>query len=211
MTASQLSDAKVDEWAHAQGYRRVAGVDEAGRGAMAGPVVAAAVILDAGAGATLVGDSKQLSGPQRQAAYEEIRETALAWAVGVIDAELVDRLNVLRAAHLAMKRALATLSPQPDFVLVDGNDPRGMSWPHRAVVHGDALSRPIGAASIVAKVTRDRIMARLDLLYPGYGLAGHKGYCTRLHQETLRRLGPSPVHRRSFAPVAERCTPQLPL
>jgi ribonuclease HII len=211
MTASQLSAANVDAWAYAQGYRRVAGVDEAGRGAMAGPVVAAAVILGPEAALTLVGDSKQLSGPQRQAAYEEICETALAWAVGVVGAELVDRLNVLRAAHLAMRRAIAGLTPQPDFVLVDGTEPRGLSWPHRAVVHGDALSRPIGAASIIAKVTRDRIMQRLDLLYPGYRLAGHKGYCTRLHQEALRRLGPSPVHRRSFAPVAERCTPRLPL
>ncbi len=201
----------VDAWAYAQGYQRVAGVDEAGRGAMAGPVVAAAVILPPEAELELVADSKQLSARQREAAYQEIRARAVSWAVGVVDAEMVDRLNVLRAAHLAMRRALVGLRPGPDFALVDGPEPEGLDTPHRAVIHGDALSPLIGAASIVAKVSRDRIMERLDLLYPGYDLARHKGYCTQAHRQAVQQRGPTVIHRRSFAIVAEQCTQHLPL
>ena len=200
----------ADRWAYAQGHRRVAGVDEAGRGAMAGPVVAAAVILPAGAELACARDSKQLSAAQRQAAYEEICAAAVTWAIGVVDAELVDRINVLRASHLAMRQALAGLSPQADFVLLDGLEPAGISAPHLALVRGDALSPLIGAASVVAKVTRDRIMQRLDLLFPGYGLAQHKGYCTRQHLQALREHGPTVIHRRSFADVAEQRLPHLP-
>lgn len=196
-------------WAYRQGYRRVAGVDEAGRGAMAGPVVAAAVILPCEAELSLAGDSKQLTPQQREAAYEEIRASAVAWAVGVVGAEIVDRINVLRASHLGMAQALAGLSPEADFALVDGLEPGGIGVRHLALVKGDALSPLIGAASVIAKVTRDRIMQRLDLLYPGYGLARHKGYCTKAHVRALEERGASVIHRRSFAAVAAQCMPHL--
>ncbi len=201
----------AEAWAYAQGYLRVAGVDEAGRGAMAGPVVAAAVILPPEAELSLVADSKQLTPRQREMAYEEICAVAATWAVGVVEAEIVDRINVLQASHLGMALALAALSPEPDFALVDGLEPEGIEVRHLAIVNGDALSRLIGAASIVAKVTRDRIMCRVDGLYPGYGLAQHKGYCTEAHVRALRERGASVIHRRSFAPVAEECAPHLAL
>lgn len=199
-----------DRWALAQGYRLVAGVDEVGIGPMAGPVVAAAVVFDGEVPLLLVNDSKALIPELREAAYEEIRERALSWAVGVVEPDLVDRINVLRAAHLAMRRALEALRVLPDFTLIDGLPPRGIAHPHRAFVDGDALSPRIGAASIVAKVTRDRIMERMDLLYPGYGLASHKGYCTPEHRRAVERLGPSPIHRRSYVTVERARGPRLP-
>ncbi len=190
-----------DAWALGQGYRLLAGVDEAGRGAMAGPVVAAAVIVEDGVPLELVTDSKQLTPERRELAFGEVRARALCWSVGVVDADIIDRINILRASHLAMRRALEGLRLRPDFVLIDGLPPAGIAHPHRAVIGGDALSPRIGAASIVAKVTRDRIMERMHALYPGYGLAQHKGYCTPEHQRIIERLGPSPIHRRSFEPV----------
>ncbi len=199
-----------DRWALAQGYRLIAGVDEAGIGAMAGPVVAAAVIIEAGTELHLVDDSKSLSAGQREAAYEEVRQRALCWSVGVVHADIIDRINILRAAHLAMRQALEGLRVPPQFALIDGLPPRGIPHAHLAVVDGDALSPRIGAASIVAKVTRDRIMERLDLLYPGYGLADHKGYGTPRHRRAVNRLGPSLVHRRSFEPVQAACVARLP-
>ncbi len=199
-----------DAWALARGYRLVAGVDEAGRGAMAGPVVAAAVVIEDGGVLTLARDSKALSPGQRERACAEVRECALCWAVGVVDADIIDRINILRATHLAMRRALDGLRVRPEFVLIDGLRPSGIAHPHRAVVGGDALSPRIGAASIVAKVTRDRIMERLDVAYRGYGLARHKGYCTPEHRDAVERLGPSPIHRRSFGPVAQARGTRLP-
>ncbi len=199
-----------DAWALSQGYRLLAGVDEVGRGAMAGPVVAAAVIVEEGVSLELVSDSKALTPERRELAWEEIRARALCWSVGVVEADIIDRINILRATHLAMHRALDGLHPRPDFALIDGLPPAGIAHPHRAVIDGDALSPRIGAASIVAKVTRDRIMERLDSLYPGYGLAQHKGYCTPEHRHAVERLGPSPIHRRSFEPVERARGRRLP-
>jgi len=201
-----------DAWALHQGYRVIAGVDEAGRGAMAGPLVAAAVVFEADADLrlALVNDSKLLTPEQRDAAYDELRAHAAAWSIGVVEADMIDRLNVLGATHLAMRRALQGLAVEPEFVLIDGLAPRGIEHPHRAFVGGDRRSPRIGAASVVAKVTRDRAMERLDLLHRGYGLARHKGYCTPEHCRALLDLGPSPIHRRRFWRVAEMRRQQLP-
>ena len=179
----------------------VAGVDEAGRGPLAGPVAAAAVILDPSRAIRGLGDSKRLSPARRAALEPEIQDRALAWAVAWADVAEIDALNILQASLLAMRRAVAALALVPHEVLVDGNRCPSLACPARAIVGGDAKVAVIGAASILAKEARDRELARLDALYPGYGLAGHKGYPTAAHIEALARLGPSPVHRRSFAPV----------
>jgi len=186
------------EWPPAQPL--AAGVDEAGRGPLAGPVVAAAVILPAGCIDGL-DDSKKLSPERREALAGLIRERALAWGLGRAEPEEIDRLNILQASLLAMRRAVASLRPAPALLLVDGNrDPR-CGIPARTVVGGDGRLAPIAAASILAKVHRDREMAALDARYPGYGFARHKGYPTAAHLQALAALGASPVHRRSFAPV----------
>jgi len=181
----------------------VAGVDEAGRGPLAGPVVAAAVVLAPGRPIEGLADSKKLSPSRREALARIIREQAAAWALGRAEVEEIDRLNVLQAAMLAMKRAVEALDPRPERVLVDGNRLPELAMPAEAIVGGDARVAAISAASILAKVARDREMIALDARYPGYGFARHKGYGTREHLEALKRLGPSPVHRRSFAPVRE--------
>jgi len=177
----------------------IAGVDEAGRGPLAGPVIAAAVIL----GNVIEGlaDSKKLSAATRERLSLEIKARAQAWAIGRADVWEIDQMNILRASLLAMQRAVAALAIQPHEVLVDGNQLPALDCCARAVVGGDASVPEISAASIIAKVTRDREMGELDLHYPGYGLAVHKGYPTRAHVAALEQLGPSPVHRRSFAPV----------
>jgi len=179
----------------------VAGVDEAGRGPLAGPVVAAAVVLDRGCRIPGLQDSKRLSARQREEVAEAIRRRAVSWAVAQATVEEVDRLNVLHAARLAMRRAVEALGVRPSVVLVDGGWGLAVDLPQRTVVGGDAAVACIAAASVLAKVERDRIMAELDRAYPGYGFAQHKGYACPAHLEALRRLGPSPVHRRSFAPV----------
>lgn len=181
-----------------RGLRRVAGVDEAGRGPLAGPVVAAAVILPPGARLPGLDDSKRLSPAVRLRLYRRILRVAVAVAVGHASPREVDRLNVHRAAQEAMRRALRRLCPPPEAVLVDGLPLPGLELPQRAVVGGDALCRSIAAASVVAKVWRDRLMDRLDRRYPQYGFARHKGYPTRDHRLALERYGPSPVHRQSF-------------
>jgi len=179
--------------------RRVAGVDEAGRGPLAGPVVAAAVIIDPRKIEGRVCDSKRIPPRRREELYEFILSNAAGWSIGVAEVEEIDRLNILRASLLAMQRAVEGLSPSPSFILVDG--------PHKVplreveqqpVIHGDGLCPLIAAASIIAKVTRDRIMVQYDRLYPHYGFAKHKGYSTPFHREAIRRYGPSPIHRRSF-------------
>jgi ribonuclease HII len=181
----------------------LAGVDEVGRGPLAGDVVAAAVILNPEKPIAGLNDSKKLSEKQRDKLYDEIMDRALAWSVGRASVAEIDAINILQASMLAMQRATAQLSPQPEYVLVDGNRIPRWSYPSEAVVKGDSRVAAIAAASILAKVVRDRELVELDKLYPGYGLAGHKGYPTRMHLEALHRLGPAPVHRRSFRPVKE--------
>jgi ribonuclease HII len=182
------------------GYFRVAGVDEAGRGPLAGPVVAAAVILRDGECPEGVGDSKALSPARREALYRRLVSTA-HWAVGIAAVEEIDRLNILNATQLAMRRALEALTPPADFALVDGLPVKGLPVPHRAIVRGDARCLSISAASIIAKVTRDRMMLDLHNQYPVYGFDRHKGYGTPQHLRALGEHGPCPSHRRSFAPV----------
>lgn len=179
----------------------VAGVDEVGRGPLCGPVVTAAVILDPARPIAGLNDSKKLSEARRERLFDEIRDKALAWCIGRAEVEEIDRLNILQATFLAMQRAVEGLPVQPKLALIDGNRCPKLAVPCAPVVGGDAKVPAIAAASILAKVSRDREMAELELRYPGYGLAGHKGYPTPAHLEALRRLGPTPIHRRSFAPV----------
>ena len=179
----------------------VAGVDEVGRGPLAGPVVTAAVILDPARPIEGLADSKKLSEAQREQLAEVIKERALAWAIGRAEVEEIDALNILQATLLAMQRAVAGLSPAPDHVLVDGNRCPDLPCTAEAIIKGDGTVPAISAASILAKVTRDREMVELDAQYPGYGLAGHKGYPTQAHRDALIKLGVTPLHRRSFGPV----------
>ena len=183
---------------------KIAGVDEAGRGPLCGPVYAAAVILDPVRPIDGLNDSKKLSEKKREALAPLIRERALAWAVGIATVEEIDRLNILHATMLAMRRAVEGLAVPPDQVLIDGNRvPPGLTVPARAIVGGDASEAAISAASILAKTGRDHEMMALAALYPQYGIARHKGYPTAEHLAALRIHGPSPIHRRSFAPVAQ--------
>ncbi len=179
----------------------IAGVDEVGRGPLVGAVVTAAVILDPAKPIAGLADSKKLSEKRRLALYDEIKANALAWSLGRAEPEEIDQLNILHATMLAMQRAVAGLAVVPDYVLIDGNRCPALSMPSLAVVKGDSLVAEISAASIIAKVTRDREMAELDLLFPEYGFAQHKGYPTALHMEKLTQHGATPHHRRSFAPV----------
>lgn len=187
----------------AQGFNLIAGVDEAGIGPMAGPVVAGAVVLPREYKLHELDDSKKLDEPTRERLARRIKADALAWAVGVADVEEIDELNIYRAGLLAMRRAVENLQTHPDFILVDARAIPGCVAPQRGIVRGDSLSASIAAASIIAKTTRDALMVELDGRYPGYGFAGHKGYSTRRHFEALRCLGPSPIHRRSYRPVRE--------
>ena len=186
------------------GYSLIAGVDEAGRGPLAGPVVAAAVILPLDFRTDGVRDSKKLSPLQREDAYERILSEAEAVGIGVSDTEEIDRINILQATYCAMRSAIAALHTDLDCVLVDGRAIPQLSIPQQAIVRGDNLSVSIGAASIVAKVTRDRIMLEMDGRYPGYGFARHKGYCTPEHIEAICRQGVCEIHRKSFAPISEQ-------
>ena len=179
----------------------VAGVDEVGRGPLAGPVVAAAVILDPGRPIEGLADSKKLSEKRREVLDLSIREQALCWALGRAEPEEIDRINILQASLLAMQRAVAGLATQPDLALVDGNKAPQLPCQIRTIVGGDASEPAISAASIIAKVARDREMVELDIRYPGYGLAKHKGYPTKQHMEALQKLGVTEIHRRSFGPV----------
>ncbi|MGD2056547.1 MAG: ribonuclease HII [Gammaproteobacteria bacterium] len=179
----------------------LAGVDEAGRGPLAGPVIAAAVILDPANPVTGLRDSKQLSASRRDSLYAEITARSLAWATGRSEVVEIDTINILQATMLAMRRAVEKLVPAARYALVDGNRCPPLACPAEAVIRGDSRIAAISAASIIAKVTRDREMIALDDVYPGYGLARHKGYPSRKHLEALQRLGVTPIHRRSYAPV----------
>lgn len=181
-----------------KGYKYVAGVDEAGRGPLAGPVFAAAVIFEKGVVIPEINDSKKLSEKKREALFGEIQNHALAYAIATATAQEIDEINILNASLLAMRRALASLSQAPDYLLVDGNVFRDFAIAGRAVVKGDALIPAIAAASILAKVARDRSCLELDRLYPAYGFAKHKGYPTEAHRAAILKYGPCPVHRRSF-------------
>ena len=183
---------------------RVAGVDEVGRGPLAGPVVAAAVILDPARPISGLDDSKRLTARRREALAQEIRAHALAWALGRAEVDEIDRMNILQASMLAMERAVAGLAIRPEHVYVDGNRLPNLPVAATAIVGGDARVAEIAAASIVAKVTRDAELVALDERFPGYGFAGHKGYPSRAHLDALERLGPCSEHRRSFAPVRAR-------
>lgn len=179
----------------------VAGVDEVGRGPLCGPVVTAAVILDPRQPISGLNDSKKLSEARREALFDEICAKAVAWCIARADVDEIDHLNILQATLLAMQRAVEGLAVIPHHALIDGNRCPALSVPCTPVIGGDALVPAIAAASILAKVSRDREMSLLDQQYPGYGLAKHKGYPTPAHLEALQRLGPTPIYRRSFAPV----------
>lgn len=181
----------------------IAGIDEAGRGPLAGPVVAAAVILNPTDPIDGLADSKLLTEKMREALFEQIVSRAIAYGVGEASVEEIDQHNILQATFLAMQRAVAKLSQQPTRVLVDGNQDPKIALPTTLIVDGDRLEPAISAASIIAKVTRDRLLVKLDKKYPGYGLAEHKGYATKKHRQALQDLGASPCHRRSFRPVLE--------
>lgn len=186
------------------GSLRVAGLDEAGRGPLAGPVVAAAVMLPDGLVLPGVRDSKQLTEERRQQLYDEITAAAVAWGIGIVDERTIDEVNIREASIIAMERALAAIMPPPDLLLIDGNFvlPR-VPTPQQPIVKGDCLSQSIAAASILAKVTRDRLMVELHDLHPQYNFHKHKGYGTKEHIELIRRHGPCSAHRRTFEPVAE--------
>lgn len=183
----------IEEW--------VAGVDEVGRGPLAGPVVAAAVILDPARPIEGLMDSKKLSEKKRERLALEIREKAFAWALGRAEVEEIDEINILQASLLAMKRAVEQLQPMPDRALIDGNRCPVLACAAEAIIKGDESEAAISAASIIAKVARDQEMVELDGQYPGYGLARHKGYPTKAHIEALQTLGVTTIHRRSFGPV----------
>ena len=188
----------IEDAAYAQGYTAVCGCDEAGRGPLAGPVVAAAVILPRGCVIEGLNDSKKLSEKKREALFDIICEQAVAYAIAEASPAEIDEINILNASMLAMRRAVEALAVSADFALIDGNTSRGFAIPTQTVVGGDAKSPSIAAASILAKVTRDRMCADMDAQYPMYGFAGHKGYPTRAHMDAVRAYGPSPIHRKTF-------------
>ncbi len=192
-----------EDQAREKGARRVAGVDEVGRGPLAGPVVAAAVVLAADFQPDGINDSKKLTERKRLGAFERICDQAVGIGVGVIDAEVIDRINILQASLLAMAAAIDRLDPQPDYLLVDGNHPVKRAIAQQTIIRGDSRSVSIAAASIVAKVTRDRLMEGYHRLYPAYGFARHKGYPTRAHREAVHSFGCCPIHRRSFKGVPD--------
>lgn len=183
---------------YAKGYSAVCGCDEAGRGPLCGPVVAAAVILPKGAVIEGLDDSKKLTEKKREKLFEIIKQTAVAYAIAEASPEEIDEINILNASMLAMRRAVDMLSIKADFALIDGNCSRGFDIPTETVIKGDSKSYSIAAASVLAKVTRDRGCAELDKTYPMYRIAKHKGYPTKEHMDAVRRFGPSPIHRKTF-------------
>jgi ribonuclease HII len=220
--APRRPDTLLEEKGYARGFKHVAGLDEVGRGPWAGPVVAAAVIFPRGVIHPEIRDSKLLTGKKREELVLWIKQEAIAWALGIVGPEEIDRINILRASLLAMSIAVSRLRPVPELLLIDGQhkipldffgargeeESRGTAcraptdYPRQqAIVKGDLVCHSIAAASIVAKVARDQLMAELDDLYPEYGFRQHKGYGSAAHAEALKRLGPTPIHRRSFSPV----------
>ena len=201
----RLCSSRYEREARQSGWMRIAGLDEAGRGSLFGPVVAAAVILNPRRRIVGLDDSKKLNAERRNDLAPRIRDHALAWAIAEIDAARIDAWNIYQASRQAMMAAISQLSPLPDYLLLDAIEV-DLPIEQKALIHGDARSVSIAAASILAKVERDRRMAEFDEMYPQYGLAQHKGYGTPEHLEALRRFGPSPLHRFSYAPVRDsRC------
>lgn len=197
------NESSVDLWAietqcAAEGWKAVCGVDEAGAGPLAGAVYAAAVILPPDWDLPHLNDSKKLTEKRREALFPLIQEQAIAWAVATASEQEIDEINILNARMLAMERAIQKLDPPADFALIDGNRNRGITIPNRTVVKGDSLSASIAAASVLAKVSRDRYMLKMAEQFPEYRFDKHKGYPTKLHYELLRQYGPCPIHRRSF-------------
>ena len=188
----------IEEKYYAQGIKLICGVDEAGRGPLAGPVCAAAVILPDHVDIPGLDDSKKLSDKRRRELFPQIQEKALAYGIAFADHGEIDEINILQATFLAMERAISQLSLKPEFALIDGNRQKDFGLPVETVVHGDSLSASIAAASILAKVTRDDYMLKMEDLYPGYGFAVHKGYGTKAHYAAIEQLGVSPIHRISF-------------
>ena len=196
-------EAPIDLWlyeteAFDAGIRLICGVDEAGRGPLAGPVCAAAVILPPGLEIPGLNDSKKLTDKKRRELYDIMIEQAVSYGIAFASEQEIDEINILQATFLAMERAMQKLSPQPELALIDGNRTKDFGLPVRTIVKGDSLSASIAAASILAKVTRDRLMEEYDAQYPQYGFAVHKGYGTKRHYEALREFGPSPIHGKTF-------------
>ncbi len=194
----------IENELYAEGFTAVCGVDEAGRGPLCGPVVAAACILPRGYIPEGINDSKKLTEKKREKLFDLICENAVAFCIAEASVEEIDRLNILEADLLAMRRAIEGLSVPADYALIDGNIARDFPIPAKAVIHGDAISPSIAAASILAKVTRDRMCLELDREYPQYGIAKHKGYGTKAHMDALRQFGPSPIHRKQFIRFLEK-------
>ena len=194
----------LEQALHEEGFETVCGVDEAGRGPLCGPVVAAACILPDGLVIEGLNDSKKLTPKKRDQLFDFICENAVAYCIAEASVEEIDQLNILEADLLAMRRAIDGLSVKADFALIDGNVARDFQIPARAIVKGDATSPSIAAASILAKVTRDRQCVELDAQYPQYGIAKHKGYGTKVHMDALRKYGPSPIHRKQFIRFLEK-------
>ncbi len=203
MTRLPVCGWKHENAARKQGALRIAGLDEVGRGPLFGPVVAAAVILAPRCRLDGLTDSKKLSERKREEFAVQIRANAVAWAVASVDVETIDRINIRQASLLAMRMAVEQLALSPDFLLIDGRDSIDWPCPQQAIVQGDGASLSIAAASVLAKVHRDRLLVELDRQFPGYGLASHKGYGCPEHLAALARLGPTPLHRKSFHPVAQ--------
>ncbi len=193
-----MPDYSIEEALHREGYTYICGVDEAGRGPLCGPVFAAACILPDGLVIDGLNDSKKLTEKKREKLFDIIKGEAIAYSIASASVEEIDEMNILEADLLAMRRAIDGLEVKADFAIIDGNIARDFQLPARAVVKGDAISMSIAAASILAKVSRDRICSELDALYPEYGIAKHKGYGTKAHMDALREHGPSPIHRKKF-------------
>ncbi len=192
-----------------KGYKYVAGVDEVGRGPLAGPVVVAAVILPQNKRIKGINDSKKLSEKKREELYKVIMKEALAVSIAYVYEDVIDKINIYEATKQGMLEAISKLEIKPDHVLIDAMPLRELEIEHTSIIHGDALSASIGAASIVAKVTRDHFMEKMDFKYPNYGFARHKGYCTKEHLKALEQYGPCEIHRKSFSPVAKCYNKQL--
>ena len=193
---------KLENELRGKGFHLVAGVDEAGRGPLAGPVVAAAVIFPSEYKNAEIDNSKKLSEKKREKLLCDIERAALSIGIGIVDADMIDKINILKATLLAMQTAVENLSPRPDFLLIDGRDRLRIPIPQKAIIRGDSLCFSVAAASIVAKVTRDRIMNEYHITYPDYGFTRHKGYGTSQHLQKILKHGPSPIHRRSYGPVS---------